>query len=151
MRFVTAPMSDQTPSFQIGVNVIVVRDGSVLLGLRTNCFGAGTWGLPGGHLELGESLASAAARELMEETGLAAGGYRLVCLSNTGLSGGDHYLQTAFVAQQAVGEPAIREPDRCAEWRYFPLDALPDRLFASHRPLLDGFARGTLLADTPTA
>ena len=135
--------------FQIGVNVIVIREGSVLLGLRKNCFGAGTWGLPGGHLELGEALVGAAARELMEETGLKAGSYRFVGLSNTGFSGGDHYLQAVFLAEQLAGEPALCEPDCCEEWRYFPLTELPSPLFPSHLPLLSGFRNGRMLTAEP--
>lgn len=55
-----------------------VRDratGAVLLQLRGD---DATWGLPGGRLEPGESLEQAARRELLEETGLAAGDLALV-------------------------------------------------------------------------
>ncbi|TAK05166.1 NUDIX domain-containing protein [Patescibacteria group bacterium] len=142
-------MPDSSMRFQIGVNVIVIRDGSVLLGLRRNCFGAGTWGLPGGHLELGESLVGAAARELKEETGLHADAYRFMGVSNTGLSGGDHYLQTAFLAERLAGEPRLCEPDRCSEWRFIALTSLPDNVFPSHRPLLAAFVSGQTLIDEP--
>ena len=54
----------------IGVGVIVVRDGKVLVVQRGREPGAGTWAFPGGRLELGETLAEAAVREAREETGL---------------------------------------------------------------------------------
>ncbi len=49
----------------------VVRDGSgrLLLVLRANPPAAGTWSLPGGRVEPGESDAAALAREVREETG----------------------------------------------------------------------------------
>jgi 8-oxo-dGTP diphosphatase len=57
---------------QVGVGVIIVRDGKILLGLRRS-HGAGTWALPGGHLEWGETVESCARREVKEETGLYLG------------------------------------------------------------------------------
>ena len=55
---------------QVGVGVLVLRDGRVLLGLRRGAHGAGTWALPGGHLEFNETVAACATRETLEETGL---------------------------------------------------------------------------------
>lgn len=44
----------------------------MLLGLRKHVFGDGSWGLHGGHLEIGEGIAEAGKRELLEETGIIA-------------------------------------------------------------------------------
>ncbi|MEO7108781.1 MAG: NUDIX domain-containing protein [Rhodoferax sp.] len=38
----------------VGIGVIIVRHGLVLLGQRIGSHGAGTWALPGGHLEFGD-------------------------------------------------------------------------------------------------
>lgn len=54
------------------VLAVVPRDGKVLLVRRANPPDAGKWGFPGGRLKLGESLTSAALRELQEETGVEA-------------------------------------------------------------------------------
>ena len=55
---------------EVGVGALVARDGKVLLVRRSNPPGKGKWSVPGGHLELGESIYRAAARELEEETGV---------------------------------------------------------------------------------
>ena len=55
----------------IGVGAVVVRDGRVLLVRRRYEPLAGQWTLPGGAVELGETLAGALRREIREETGLA--------------------------------------------------------------------------------
>ena len=70
-RTLSVSMRAATP--QVGVGVVIVRDGKVLLGLRRGSHGAGSWALPGGHLEWGESVESCARREVKEETGLHLG------------------------------------------------------------------------------
>ncbi|MFF0204566.1 hypothetical protein [Streptomyces sp. NPDC005017] len=40
--------------------------------------------------------------------------------------------------------PAIREPDRCTQWRWWPLDALPDPLVHYTRIALEAITRGAL-------
>ena len=65
-------MTDQS-QIRIGVGVVVVRDDSVLLIKRGQEPRKGIWSIPGGHLELGETAAEGARRELAEETGLQVG------------------------------------------------------------------------------
>ena len=54
----------------VGVGAIVLRRGSVLMAQRGKEPLKGWWSLPGGALELGETLQEAVRREMMEETGL---------------------------------------------------------------------------------
>jgi 8-oxo-dGTP diphosphatase len=54
----------------VGVGAVVVRDGRALIVRRAHEPRKGEWSLPGGLLDLGESLADAARREVKEETGL---------------------------------------------------------------------------------
>ena len=54
----------------VGVGAVVVRDGRALIVKRGHEPRKGEWSLPGGLLNLGESLADAALREVKEETGL---------------------------------------------------------------------------------
>ncbi len=56
----------------LAVLAVVVRNGKVLLVQRGNQPDRGKWGFPGGKVELGETVATAAARELQEETGIDA-------------------------------------------------------------------------------
>jgi 8-oxo-dGTP diphosphatase len=56
----------------VGVLAVVVRDSKALVVRRSNPPLAGRWGFPGGVLELGETVAEGAMRELFEETGVVA-------------------------------------------------------------------------------
>jgi len=55
----------------VGVGAVIVQDGKVVLIKRRYEPLAGQWSLPGGRLELGETLEAGVAREMVEETGLA--------------------------------------------------------------------------------
>ena len=70
-----APDADQRsyPARPIlAASVAVFRDGKVLIATRTKPPGAGVWSLPGGLVEVGETLEEAALRELMEEVAVEA-------------------------------------------------------------------------------
>lgn len=54
----------------VGVGAVIVENGRVLLGRRAGAPLLGRWSLPGGVVELGETLRAAAEREALEETGL---------------------------------------------------------------------------------
>jgi 8-oxo-dGTP diphosphatase len=56
----------------VGVLAVVMRGDRVLVVRRTNPPLPGRWGFPGGVLELGETVAQGAMRELFEETGVKA-------------------------------------------------------------------------------
>ena len=66
--FYDDPQAPAANSLVPSVNVIVVNDeGLILLIRRTN---NGNWALPGGAVDLGESVAQAAVRETLEESGI---------------------------------------------------------------------------------
>ena len=70
------PVTQSRPSRQypgqpiVGVGAVIVNDGKVVLVKRRFEPLAGQWSLPGGRLELGETLEAGLTREMLEETGL---------------------------------------------------------------------------------
>ena len=116
---------------RVGVAVIVVREGRVLLGQRLGAHGEGTWALPGGHVEFGETIEGCAGRELAEETGLAAHAFTPGPFTNNVLASEElHYVTLFMLARDAVGEPQRLEPEKCAGWDWFAWSTLPTPLFA---------------------
>lgn len=121
----------EAPRTRVGVGVIVVRDGRVLLGERVGSHGAGTWALPGGNLEFGESAAACAHRELLEETGLTLTDVREAPYTVDHFADLDRHYVTLFVEALGVtGEPALLEPEKCRGWGWFAWHAFPHPLFA---------------------
>ncbi|MET3520468.1 NUDIX hydrolase [Mesorhizobium abyssinicae] len=94
------------------VSVAIVCGDRVLLVKRARPPSQGLYAYPGGKVEPGESLAQAAARELEEETGLRADGYRPLRDIHIDGSGENHavdYLLTVFGAAYAGGEPVASD------------------------------------------
>ena len=54
----------------VGVGAVIVQDGRVLIVKRKYDPLAGQWSIPGGAVEVGETLAASVTREMLEETGL---------------------------------------------------------------------------------
>lgn len=124
----------------IGCELLVIKGGRILLGLRKNCFGAGTWGLPSGHLEFQERLIDCICREAKEELGatIEPQDLRLTTIVDVCRPGEEHHVHVGFLLLDPAWEPINMEPERCEEWRYFPLDNLPTVLH-THLPLIENY------------
>lgn len=105
------------------------RDRRVALIRRKNNPFAGSWALPGGFLDMEETLDTAAARELKEETGLA--GIPLKQFYTFGDPGRDprgRSISVAFYGFIPLPTP-LRAADDAAEAAWFPVSDLPSVAF----------------------
>jgi len=101
------------------VSVAVVRGDTVLLVKRARQPSQGLYAFPGGKVETGETLEHAARRELLEETGLRAAGFRP--LREIHIDGRDDshpvdYLLTVFGAAYAGGEAVANDDAETADF-----------------------------------
>lgn len=103
----------------------------LLLGKRKNCYGEGTWALPGGHLEYGEKLIEAAQREVKEELGIEVPYITLLTVAEN-IDERGHYLHLSFLAEDFIGTIQCMEPQFCYEWRFFSFNDLPKPFFKAH-------------------
>jgi ADP-ribose pyrophosphatase YjhB (NUDIX family) len=127
---------------RLSVSAIVWRDargragGELLLMQRAD---SGHWGLPGGYVELGESVSRAVAREVLEETGVRIDVGRLVGVySDPGIQviayPDGRRVQAVNLCFEAiaVGSEAPTTPHETLETGYFRADALPEPFVPIH-------------------
>ena len=118
----------------VGVGAVIFRGDNVLLVQRGREPAYGKWSLPGGLVELGESLREAVRREVREEVGLEVvvkdivAALDRVIFDDTGRIE-YHYILLDFLCESAVGEPcAATDVTDCG---FVALDALPGYLLTS--------------------
>lgn len=115
---------------RVGVAVLVWRDGTFVMQQRIGSHGAGTWSVPGGHLEFGESWEACAKREVMEETGMIITNVQFLALTNDMFATEDkHYITIWVTADWLRGEPTIMEPHKLTTLNWATFKTLPAPLF----------------------
>lgn len=103
---------------QVGVGTIVFRDDQVLLIVRATPPRQGEWSIPGGLQQLGETVDAAAAREVMEETGVeiaVLGVAAVIDLIDVDAAGAVRYHYTLIdVAAEWLSGEAVAGSDAAA-------------------------------------
>lgn len=121
----------------LAASTAVFRDGKVLLAQRGAKLGHGLWTLPGGRVEPGETLADAAAREVMEEVGVAcaiigvAGALDIIHRDIDGTLSA-HFVVVCHAAEWRAGEAATGPEAQAVGW--FDPDTL------TQEPMTEGLA-----------
>jgi ADP-ribose pyrophosphatase YjhB (NUDIX family) len=131
---------------KVAVGTITLFQNKIVLAKRGIEPGYGQWVIPGGFVDRGETLAAAAARETLEETGLEV---RVISLLNVYSYTGKTVVVAAFTAEVISGVP--RACDETLEVGLFSLKEIPwtDLAFPSTRDALTDFghrfSRGGIL------
>ncbi|MFF8732312.1 NUDIX domain-containing protein [Streptomyces sp. NPDC015171] len=137
----------------IGVHLYLERpDGTVLLGLRhpDSAFAPSTWHVLAGHCEQ-ENAISCLIREAREEAGLhiERRDVELVHVVHHIDKAGDRpRMGPFFRARVWSGEPELREPDKCTQWRFWDPAALPDNVVPYTRVAIGKIQNGELYSET---
>jgi len=106
---------------RVGVGALVIHEGKVLLVKRGVQPSKGLWAVPGGSLELGESLVACAERETLEETGVVICGEKLIYVFDYRERDQEKRMRYHFVivdvwGQYVSGEPAGDDDAAEARW-----------------------------------
>ena len=105
----------------LAVSAAIIRDGKVLIVRRARPPAGGLYTLPGGGVEVGETLVEAVMREVREETALEVepvgiAGYREAIGRDAGGRVERHYVILPFAARWLAGEPVLNEELSEAMW-----------------------------------
>ncbi len=106
---------------RVAVGAVVIHDGRVLLVKRGKPPALGQWAIPGGSVELGETLQAAAEREVMEETGVLVEAREVIyTFENIHRDQENrirfHYLIVDLAARFIRGTPVARDDAAAARW-----------------------------------
>lgn len=127
----------------LAVSAAIFRNGQVLLVRRAQAPSTGLYTLPGGVVELGETLHEAVVREVEEETQMqivpiALAGYRNVVIRDSGGKIERHFVVLPFAARWLAGEFTAGEELAAAVWinprevaRFKTTEGLPDIVAAA--------------------
>ncbi|MER7914325.1 NUDIX domain-containing protein [Streptomyces sp. NPDC096068] len=135
----------------VGVHLWLEHDGKVLLGLRhpDSAYAGSLWHFLAGHCET-ESATACLAREAYEEAGLVIDPADLDLVHVVHLlhrPGVPPRVQLFFRARHWEGVPELREPDKCAAWRWWDPKDLPDALVPYARAAIEGIGTGRLYTE----
>ncbi len=124
--------------------ILVNEENEVLLQQRTD---DNTWGLPGGTMDIGESLEETARREVNEEVGLRCGHLELMdvfsgpALFHRYPNGDELYnVTTAYICNSYSGTPSADQSE-VRDARFFALSELPSEISQPDRVVLDAYTR----------
>jgi 8-oxo-dGTP diphosphatase len=139
-------MNNEIKKVGAGFGVLVMQDNKVLLGKRNDdpekasseMSGEGTWTMPGGKLEYGESFEQGAIRELKEETNLDAHEVKVICVENS-VGPNAQFVTIGLHAISFEGNVEVMEPEEITEWRWFDLDSLPEKVFLPSKYVLERY------------
>lgn len=120
------------PIIMVGANAILINEkGEILMHHRRE---RDCWGLPGGAMELGESLEENARREVLEEVGLTCGALELFNVySGAGLyhkypDGNEVYNVTAtYLCREYSGDLQV-DMNEGRDAKFFSIDQIPENL-----------------------
>ena len=129
-----------------GFGVMMMKNGKILLGRRHDdpekassaLRGEGTWTMPGGKLDFGESFEDGARREVLEETGIKLKDLKVFCLNNN-KNEHAHFITIGLYSENFDGEPKVMEPDEIVEWQWFSLDNFPNPLYFPSAKMINNY------------
>ncbi|MEQ1500173.1 MAG: NUDIX domain-containing protein [Parcubacteria group bacterium] len=139
-------------NFHAAVNLLLVWDNKILLIKRANTsYFSEYYEGPAGHIDGNETVREAMAREANEEVGIAIDPKDMVLVHiihryNKYKDGGE-YFEFYLTADKWQGEPVNKEPEKCHEVGWFPLDTLPENMVPKTKHAIEQWRLGNVFSE----
>ena len=131
---------------KVGIGVMILNGNRILLGHRigrdtgNGIYEPGSWCLPGGKQEYGETYFEGAAREVMEETSVEISDMTLFGVADD-IGKDRHFVTLWVIAESFKGVPRVMEPDKQDQWRWFDIYDLPEPLYSPSEKFIRAYLR----------
>lgn len=136
-------MEEKRFSFVVAVYLILIKDNKILLQKRTGTnYMNGYYGVPSGHVEMGEGCLNALVREAKEEIGIDINKDDLILKYTSNHASNREYMCLFYTTDKYNGKPKIIEPHKCTELEFYDLDNLPTNIVPELKKYLKDVADG---------
>lgn len=127
----------------VGVGAFIVNDNNeLLLQKRAVPVEKDHWCLPGGRLEMFETLEHAVIRETKEETDLDVKVIKLMGICDHIIQDENtHWVAMSYLCKIENGIPKIMEPDKASDMKWFTLNNLPHKLTVTTKKALANYRK----------
>ncbi len=130
-------------TFPVTVHLFFIREDQILVARRANTgYRDGEYSVPAGHLDGGETVRAAAAREAEEEVGVRIEAEDIRFSSVMHRIEGDERVDFFVHVQRWQGEIVNAEPDKCDELRWVDMDDLPGNIIPYVRQAIQNHREG---------
>lgn len=129
----------------VGVGAFIINDNNELL-LQKRAVPAEKdhWCIPGGRLEMFETLEHAVIRETKEETDLNVKVIKLMGICDHIIQEENaHWVAMSYLCKIESGIPKIMEPDKASDMKWFNLNDLPEKLTITTKKALENYKKSS--------
>lgn len=143
-------MSNERFTLRAAVYLILIKDEKTLLSRRFNTgWMDGKYSLIAGHLDGNETVFNTMIREAFEEAGVKVAKEDLKPVKVLHRNSGDQeYMDFFFLAEKWEGEPQVKEPNKCDDMSWFPIDSLPENTLPYVKNVIENYKDGVAFIES---